>query len=73
MLIALPTILNWMIASVATEAKLESALRRTKCSAECDKFGSKTNDITAGTFKSQAEPRRSNTASRQVEDNFARF
>lgn len=39
MLIALPTILHWMIASVATEAILESALRRSKCSVDCFNTG----------------------------------
>lgn len=47
----LPTILNWMITSIAPKGKLESALRGGKCSGDFDHYGSDTNDITTGTFK----------------------
>lgn len=56
MLIAFPTILNWTITSVAPEAELESALQGSKCSGDCNNYGSDADDITTGTFEPYTEP-----------------
>lgn len=73
MLIALPTILKWMITSVAPDARLESALRRSKCSVDFGSHGFNTNDITTGAFVSHAEPQRKITTTQASGKQFRRF
>lgn len=71
MTIAFPTILTWMITSIALESKLGVCPMRSKCSVDCDNHGINANDITTGTLEPHAEPRRRSITTRQVENSFA--